>query len=112
MKQIRVYSALDQPSEAIGAARERASIARGDPTALYNVACSLSSSVPLARGPSRRSLADEAVRTLRRAIAAGWDDAALTSRDPDLDPLRARDDFRESLRDLFDRGFPDEPFAK
>jgi serine/threonine-protein kinase len=112
MKQIRVYSALDRPSEAIVAARERASIARGDPTELYNVACSLSSSVPLARGPSRRSLADEAVRTLWQAIAAGWDDAAMTSRDRDLAPLRTRDDFRRLLRDLFDRGFPDDPFAR
>ena len=108
---IRVYSALDQPAEAIGAARERASIARGESVELYNIACDLSLGVPLAPQGRRRDLADEAMRTLRRAIAAGWNDATLTGRDPDLNPLRRREDFRRLLDELFDRAFPDDPFA-
>jgi serine/threonine-protein kinase len=110
-KLTRVYAALDQPSEAIGAARERASIARRDPGELYNVACSLSLSAAPAPEGRRRDLADEAVRTLKQAIAAGWDDASLTGRDSDLDPLRDRDDFRQLLAELFDRSFPADPFA-
>ena len=35
-----------------------------------------------------------------------------TSRDPDLAPLYDRDDFRRLVNDLFDRGFPDDPFAR
>jgi serine/threonine-protein kinase len=108
---IKVHSALDQPSEAIRAADEGASISRNDPTDLYNIACDLSVSVPLARGASLQGLAGAAVGMLRRAAAAGWFDAALTGRDLDLEPLRDRDDFRRLLADLFDRGFPEEPFA-
>ena len=111
-KQIRVYSALDQAPEAIRAAHESASISRGKPQELYAVACVLSLSVRLAREGTRRILADDAVRTLRQAIAAGWDDAALSYRDPDLDPLRSRDDFRRLLAELLDRGFPADPFVR
>ena len=45
------------------------------------------------------------------AITAGWSDAQQTSRDPDLAPLRDRDDFRRPLAEVFDRGFPTDPFA-
>jgi serine/threonine-protein kinase len=111
-KMIRVYAALDQPSEAIRSARECASLARRDPEELYNVACHLSLCVALAREGSRRILADEAVESLKWAIAAGWADAALTGRDRDLDPLRDRDDFRQLLAEMFDRRFPADPFAR
>jgi hypothetical protein len=48
---------------------------------------------------------------LRQAVAAGWNDARQTDRDPNLDPLRDRDDFRRLLAELLDRGFPADPFA-
>jgi hypothetical protein len=106
-----VHRALHQPAEALRAAREWAELVRGDPADLYNVACSLASCVPLAQGEARRALAAEAVGMLKRAVAAGWNDARRTGRDPDLDPLRDRDDFRRLLAELLDRGFPDRPFA-
>jgi tetratricopeptide (TPR) repeat protein len=111
-KLIRTHSALNEPSEAIRAAHESATIARGDPRELYNVACVLSRSMRLAPGPTRQSLADEAVLTLEKSIAAGWHDASLTCRDSDLNPLRNRDDFRRLLAGLLDRGFPADPFAR
>jgi hypothetical protein len=49
---------------------------------------------------------------LREAVRAGWNDAQHTSRDPDLAPLRDRDDFRRLVAELFDRGFPADPFAR
>jgi hypothetical protein len=52
-----------------------------------------------------------AVDVLRGAIAAGWRDAAHANRDPDLIPLRGRDDFRRLLAELLDAGFPADPFA-
>jgi serine/threonine-protein kinase len=110
--QVRVYSALARPDEAIRAANDCAAIARGRPDELYDVACMLATGVRLAGGGTRRVLADEAVRSLERAIAAGWDDAAWTHRDPDLDPLRDREDFRRLLGKLFDRGFPVDPFGR
>ena len=60
----------------------------------------------------RPALEAEAVQLLKQAIAAGWSNAQQTSRDPDLAPLRDRDDFRRLLAELFDKGFPADPFAK
>jgi serine/threonine-protein kinase len=108
----KAYQALNQPTEAVRVARELAELARGDPTELYGAACALALSVPLTRGAPQRILAAEAVRMLRAAMAAGWDDAQHTSRDPGLVPLHDREDFRQVLAELFDRTFPaDHPFA-
>jgi hypothetical protein len=49
---------------------------------------------------------------LARAVTAGYDDLANLTRDPDLDALRNRADFRRLLARLFDRGFPKDPFAR
>jgi len=108
----RVHQALKQPAEAIRVARELARLARGDPTDLYNVACALTQCVSLAGRDQQQALAAEAVQTLKEAIAAGWNDAGKASRDADLAPLRARDDFRRLVFELFDRGFPADPFAR
>ncbi len=72
----------------------------------------MASSIPITRGEQRQTLAANAVQTLKRAIAAGWNDAGKTSSDPDLAPLRDRDDFRRLLAELFDHGFPADPFAR
>jgi hypothetical protein len=108
---VRVHQALKQPTEAIRATREMAALVQKDPSDLYNVACALALCVPLTRGEPQQALAAEAVQTLKQAIAAGWHNAQNTSRDPDLAPLRDRDDFRRLLAKLFDRGFPADPFA-
>ena len=55
--------------------------------------------------------ADEAVATLRAAVAAGWSDGVIMARDPDLTPLRDRDDFRGLVLGLLDRAMPADPFA-
>ena len=116
---IRVHQALNQPTEAarvaaeaVRIAKDSAGLAGGNPTELYNVACTLALSIPLTEGEPRQALAAEAVRTLKNAIAAGWSNAQHTSHDPDLDPLRDRDDFRRLLAELFDRTFPADPFAR
>ena len=63
----------------------------------------------LARGDIPR-----AMDWLRKAVAAGWNTPrhiAQMARDPDLDALRHRPDFRRLLAGLFDQGFPADPFA-
>ena len=43
---------------------------------------------------------DRAMVVLRRAVAAGYRNVTWMKRDPDLDPLRARPDFRLLMMDL------------
>jgi serine/threonine-protein kinase len=83
---------------------------------LYNLACFRSSLSGIAAQPGSgltmddaRSLGEQAVDALRRAVAAGLQDFAFMRRDPDLDPLRSRPDFQALMMDL---EFPEEPFAK
>ena len=52
---------------------------------------------------------------LAKAVAAGYNTPqrlAHMTRDSDLDALRDRADFRRLLAELFDRGFPKDPFAR
>jgi tetratricopeptide (TPR) repeat protein len=51
---------------------------------------------------------DRAMDLLRHAVAAGYHPVGWMRRDPDLDPLRGRQDFQLLLRDLM---MPDDPFA-
>jgi eukaryotic-like serine/threonine-protein kinase len=83
---------------------------------LYNLACFQSLLSGIASQPGSgltdtnvRSLGEQAVATLRRAVDAGLQDVAFMRRDPDLDPLRSRPDFQLLLLDL---AFPDEPYVK
>jgi serine/threonine-protein kinase len=55
-----------------------------------------------------QAYADQAMATLRRAVAAGWRDANDVHSDRSFVPLRSRADFRELEMDL---SFPDDPFA-
>ena len=49
----------------------------------------------LARGYAERALA-----LLRQAVQRGFKDAARMKKDPDLEPLRTRDDFKKLLAHL------------
>jgi eukaryotic-like serine/threonine-protein kinase len=57
---------------------------------------------------ARQALADRAVETLRRAIAAGYRDVTLFLTDVDFSELRTRDDFQALINDMV---FPADPFA-
>jgi hypothetical protein len=54
--------------------------------------------------PRRKELAksygDRALSLLRQAVAHGYKDVAYMRQGPDLEPLRAREDFRKLLADL------------
>ncbi|QJW94927.1 tetratricopeptide repeat protein [Frigoriglobus tundricola] len=65
---------------------------------LYNFACVCS--VATKTLERKQELADRAMELLRAAVATGWNDVALTKQDTDLDPLRARDDFKKLLTEL------------
>jgi tetratricopeptide (TPR) repeat protein len=110
---VKVHRALSQPTEAVRTAREcAAALVQENHAALYQVARALALSVPLVQENQKPALAAEAVQMLNAAVNAGWSDAEHTSRDPDLVPLHDRDDFRRLVAELFDRGFPADPFAR
>ena len=109
--QAKTQRALGQTGESLKSARELATLARGNPSELYNAACALASIIPQTGDNERQALAVEAVRTLREAIAAGWKDTAKASRDQDFAALHDRDDFRRAFAQLFDQSFPANPFA-
>jgi serine/threonine-protein kinase len=82
----------------------------GDPSGLrlYQRASALAQLSDLAEPGRGPAIADEAMRTLRRAIAAGFRDPFSYQGDINLDPLRPRPDFQRMVMDLL---FPDDPFA-
>jgi serine/threonine protein kinase/tetratricopeptide (TPR) repeat protein len=47
-----------------------------------------------------RRLADRAMDALRQAVAGGYSDLVWIEKDTDLDPLRARDDFKKLIAEL------------
>jgi hypothetical protein len=47
--------------------------------------------------------ADRAIELLRKAVQAGWKDAAQMAEDTDLDPLRGREDFKKLMAELVNR---------
>ena len=114
----KVWRALDKPAEAdrvavevMRVAREGAELAQRNPGDLYSAACGLALCVGPAPPEQRQALADEAAEMLKQAVAAGWNNAQLTNRDPDLASLHDRDDYRSLVAELFDRSFPAEPFV-
>jgi tetratricopeptide (TPR) repeat protein len=48
----------------------------------------------------KQEYADRAMELLRKAVLAGWKNGAHMTWDPDLDPLREREDFKKLLADL------------
>jgi hypothetical protein len=86
------------------------------PTDLYGLACAHSllsglagktgSGITIAKG---RDEAEQAMQSLRRAIAAGYRDIANIRNDSDLTPIRSRPDFRLLMMDL---AFPADPFTR
>jgi eukaryotic-like serine/threonine-protein kinase len=93
-----VEQQLGNPSEAASAALERRALSPDDPKELFDVARDLARCAAKAKGQVR--YANEAIDTLRQAIAHGFKDRASLEREPDLEPLRSRDDFQSLLRDL------------
>jgi serine/threonine-protein kinase len=82
----------------------------GAASTLYGIACvyALAAAAVPADAPLADRHAARAVELLRRAVAAGYRDAAHMQKDPDLAALRRRDDFAALLWDLAD-GAPPAP---
>lgn len=62
---------------------------------LYNAGCAYSLRSAELQGDEAEEMAKKAVAALQRSVEAGWRDMDHASRDPDLDALRDRDDFKQ-----------------
>ena len=84
-----LYTQAGRVADGLKMDRKLVRLRPDNPTAHYNLACSLA----LSKRPA------EALATLAQAAALGYDDADWMAEDPDLAPLRDRPDF-QSLLDL------------
>ena len=74
----------------------------------YDIACIRSLSSDLVRSTGKdpaaversRRLADQAMEALRQAVNGGYRDLAWIEIDPDLDPLRSRDDYKALIAEI------------
>jgi eukaryotic-like serine/threonine-protein kinase len=101
---------LGQVAEAVAEVDELTRSASGSGDQWYNFACVYA----VASGKSaaqRQAYADRAMDLLRKAVQAGYNDAAHMAKDTDLDPLRGRDDFRKLIEGLAKKS-PPGPEAK
>ena len=55
---------------------------------------------PPERPTTAEAYADLALKALRQSMQAGFNDAEHLRKDPDLDPLRSRPDFKRLLSEL------------
>jgi tetratricopeptide (TPR) repeat protein len=104
---------LGRAAEAADTSEECLKLWPGHVTELYTVGCELALCVRLAgqgraeltarQEAERRGYADRAVELLRQAVAAGFKDLKKLRENPDLDPLRARDDFKQMLAELAEK---------
>jgi tetratricopeptide (TPR) repeat protein len=105
-----VFLGLGDHEKAADAAEELSRFACDPATDSYDASCFASRCVPLVMKDARlteakrqelaRGYADRAMTLLRRAVQQGFKDSAHMKKDTDLDPLRARDDFRKLLQEL------------
>jgi serine/threonine-protein kinase len=110
MQAAKLARMLGRVADAAGHAHERRQLAAGNVDELFGAACDLALCVPLvgkgkaelsaAEKAERERYADQAMDALRAAIAAGDRDVARLRKEPALDPLRQRDDFKALVRQV------------
>jgi hypothetical protein len=69
---------------------------------LYTAASILASQWPTSGrfADKKQEYADRAMELLRKAVNAGYKDAAHMTKDTDLDPLRGREDFKKLMAEI------------
>ncbi len=112
-----VLEKCGRPAAAVAAFRQAITALKGlaSPGEIYDLACdqSLLSGVAANAGScltaaEGRAEAENAMKSLRRAVAAGWRNVDHMRADSDLDPLRGRPDFKLLMLDL---AMPADPFV-
>jgi tetratricopeptide (TPR) repeat protein len=97
-------------SAALAAASKRRDVGWSPSADTYDAACALARCVPIVEKDDKldngkrqaevQFYSDEAMKMLRDAVGRGYRDVAHMKKDPDLDPLRLRDDFKQLIAEL------------
>jgi tetratricopeptide (TPR) repeat protein len=85
--------------EAVAEVAELTRAAKSSAEELYGFAC-VYAVASAGATDQKQQYAERAMELLRKAVQAGWKNAAYMAKDPDLDPLRARDDFKKLQAEL------------
>ncbi|HTL67971.1 MAG TPA: hypothetical protein VL200_09940 [Lacunisphaera sp.] len=85
-----LYTRVGRIADGLRMDRKLVRLQPDNPTAHYNLACSLALSK---RRPA-------ALRSLRKAVALGYDDRDWMEQDPDLEILKSDPEFQQLLRQL------------
>ncbi len=88
-----------QVAEAVAEVAELAKSPKWDSDQWYNFAC-IYSIASAKSADKRREYADQAMDLLKKAVNAGYNNAAHMAQDTDLDPIRGRDDFKTLIEEL------------
>ncbi len=95
----RSKAQTDKAAEALAEAIEVTKADSKDSTVLFNLACTFAiTSGKIA--DKQQEYADRAMELLKSAIAAGYNKADSIAKDPDLDPLRVREDYKKLIAEL------------
>jgi serine/threonine-protein kinase len=110
LRHAQTLLALGKHPEAAALAEGWTTVVRNSALEHYNAACILASCGPLAEKDPNASeverkeraggYADRAVGLVQQAIQKGFRNLELLKTDPDLEPLRGRDDFKQLLNQL------------
>jgi serine/threonine protein kinase len=105
-----VYAGLLEPEDAVHTAETCRDLGWDAPADAYDAACYLSLCVPIVakhekldatqRTDAVQFYSNAAMKLLRHAVDKGFKDVAHIKKDPDLDPLRQRDDFQKLVAQL------------
>jgi tetratricopeptide (TPR) repeat protein len=85
-----LYTKTGRITDGLKMDRKLVRLEPANPTAHYNLACSL----------ALCKKRPDALRSLRKAIALGYDDLDWMQQDPDLEALKGNPDFQKLLRQL------------
>jgi len=101
----KVQRKTGQAAEALGSFQQAVFMlkkaARHEPTTgYYNLGCFLALCSTVAEKTQRPTYSNQAVQALQQSVAAGWANADQMKSDPDLEPLRSRDDFKRLIQEL------------
>jgi hypothetical protein len=102
---LRHFETMKDPVGCLQTATMWDKLNRTDADSLYNAACmrAVTATVVRATDPKQADAeADKAMAWLKKAVAAGYKDAAHMQKDKDLDALREREDFKKLLAELAD----------